>query len=1691
MRRYAVAAAVLVLAVSSAFARDLPTIDALAGKRVDPSAQTAVASRGRDLIKAGAPIHVEGRFGVPTFLWAAPAKAPAVRSSVAKPLGSPVEASARAYLAQYAPLYGLKAADASTASLIFTHDTGTGPLIAKFNQRVEGIEIFREEINVLMNRRNELVAIGGYITSPETRPAKAGQMSFVLDPRNAAANAYQNLTLLPFDASQLTPAGSRAGYDYYNLPASANQVEPVRMKKVYFHVPEGLEPGYYIEVAVRDEVASVDGDAFTTDYYAYVVSAVDGEILFRHNLTVNDEAKKVAEADAKPVTNVVNPYTYRVWADIGGVPFDTPAGNAVHPKINATPDAVQYTPFAATNDVTLSNFPFSMNDPWLDAGATVTAGNNVDAYVDLLTPNGLSGTDFRASVNSGTSFLHVHTPDTAVNTNEQQQGSIQQLFFDNNFLHDWYYDSGFNEAARNAQLLNFGRGGVQGDRILAEGQDFSGRNNANMATPADGASPRMQMFVFDTAAPRYFEVLSPPAIAGLQSTGTGQFGAQVFDLTAPTFQPNPVTGCTAASFADPQIPGGATGKIVLVDREPTSGAGSCSIGTKLNNAMAAGAAGFVLVNLSTTPDTLLTVTGSLPTFTIPFATVTWNGAAPIKAQLAMPTAVSGHMVRSAGTDRDGTIDNQVIFHEWGHYISNRLIGNGAGLANPMSGGMGEGWGDTNAMALTVREDDTATPSNATWNGVYALATYVTSGGPNMVANGNQGYYFGIRRLPYSTDMTKNPLTFHHISNGVPISGAPILFGASGSNNAEVHNTGEVWATMLWECYAGLLRDTQGGSPRLTFAQAQARWKNYLVASMKMTPIAPTFLEGRDAVLAVAYANDPLDYAVFRAAFAKRGAGVGAISPDRYSFDNVGVTESYTNGEEVVIDHFTLDDSVSSCDSDGVLDAGETGLLTIVLKNIGNSTLSDITGTVSASTSGFSVVGGGALSFPAVNPFATSTVTVQVHADGTVSGITQADFAFQYTEPALSGIPRSATPSFRTNTDVVVANTATDNVEAETTAWTTGFNATLANLSFAPFHRVAPASPLQHVWHAEDIGAASDEYLISPVMTVNGGGTINLQFDHSYQFEFDGGGNYDGGVVEMSTNGGAFADIGTAAYNGTILNYAGDVNPLKGRPGFVQNSAGTIHTSLTPTVAAGNTVQFRFRLGCDSAIGTPGWDIDNIAITGAVETPFSTLISETTLATPTPTITPGGPTTFCAGGSVTLTSSSATGNQWNLNGSPIGGATNQAYVATASGNYTVTVTGAGCGTPTSAIVTVTVNPTPATPTITPGGPTTFCAGGSVTLTSSSATGNQWYLNGNPIGGATNQAYVATASGDYTVIVTTTGCSSSASAITTVTVNPNPDATITAPASVASGSTGNIASVANAGVGATYVWGITGGTITGGAGTNSITFTAGAAGTLTLNVTVTSGSGCPDSDSANVTVTGAPAPNFDANGDHTIDPSDIFYLIAYLYTGGPAPAGSSGPIPSGDANGDGVVDPADIFYLVNYLFGGGPAPHVTHPGAPVTTSFSAPMSGSLTLGQAERRDGRWFVPVIVSMDRNSVIPQGLSLRVRTGTATDAVMHRGAGLEPIFETSRLADGSISYLVAFSDRAPFVLGASRSAVIAELEVSASSLTRLEIDPALTMLVAGDGRQKATVANHALRVRGTTIGRSEAAPRNQQLNEN
>ncbi|MEA2206503.1 MAG: hypothetical protein QOE77_3279, partial [Blastocatellia bacterium] len=236
---------------------------------------------------------------------------------------------------------------------------------------------------------------------------------------------------------------------------------------------------------------------------------------------------------------------------------------------------------------------------------------------------------------------------------------------------------------------------------------------------------------------------------------------------------------------------------------------------------------------------------------------------------------------------------------------------------------------------------------------------------------------------------------------------------------------------------------------------------------------------------------------------------------------------------------------------------------------------------------------------------------------------------------------------------------------------------------------------------------------------------------------------------------------------------------------------------------------------------------------------------------TPTITPGGPTTFCEGGSVTLTSSSASGNQWYLNGNPIGGATNQTYIGTGAGDYTNTVATDGCVSASSASTTVTVNPIPGAPTITPDGPTTFCNGGSVTLTSNSANNNQWYLNGNPIGGATNQAYLASASGDYTNIVTTSGCSSTPATATTVTVNPIPATPTTTPDGPTTFCVGGSVTLTSSSA-SNNQWSLNGNPI-GGAINQS--YTATASGDYTNTVTALS---CSSATSTATTVTINPIP-----------------------------------------------------------------------------------------------------------------------------------------------------------------------------------------------------------------------------------------
>ncbi|HKP71801.1 MAG TPA: M36 family metallopeptidase, partial [Pyrinomonadaceae bacterium] len=175
-------------------------------------------------------------------------------------------------------------------------------------------------------------------------------------------------------------------------------------------------------------------------------------------------------------------------------------------------------------------------------------------------------------------------------------------------------------------------------------------------------------------------------------------------------------------------------------------------------------------------------------------------------------------------DRDSSVDSDVVYHEYGHGISNRLIGNGStALQGTQSGAMGEGWGDY--WATTINNDG-------------VMGEYVT-------ANPTRG----VRRAAYTVP-----------ANTVHDSYADVCAGG-----CEVHNDGEVWAATLWD-----LRTQLG----------KTITDRLVLNGMKFTPTRPSFLNARDGILqADQNLNAGANRCAIWAVFARHGMGVSAVGND--------------------------------------------------------------------------------------------------------------------------------------------------------------------------------------------------------------------------------------------------------------------------------------------------------------------------------------------------------------------------------------------------------------------------------------------------------------------------------------------------------------------------------------------------------------------------------------------------------------------------------------------------------------------------------------------------------------------------------------------------------------------------------------------------------------------------------------------
>jgi len=168
-----------------------------------------------------------------------------------------------------------------------------------------------------------------------------------------------------------------------------------------------------------------------------------------------------------------------------------------------------------------------------------------------------------------------------------------------------------------------------------------------------------------------------------------------------------------------------------------------------------------------------------------------NGTANMRTPIdgSRPEMNMGLLVR---TNRHTAFDSSVVFHEFTHGVTNRLVGgpaNSWSLQAPQSGGMGEGWGDY--IACTI-------------NNTIVVGDWVTNN-PS-----------GMRGFPYDSNY---PANFTNLGTG---------------RYKQVHNIGEIWCATLIEMNRNI-----GANLGVQL----------VVDALKLTPANPSFLDGRDAILA--------------------------------------------------------------------------------------------------------------------------------------------------------------------------------------------------------------------------------------------------------------------------------------------------------------------------------------------------------------------------------------------------------------------------------------------------------------------------------------------------------------------------------------------------------------------------------------------------------------------------------------------------------------------------------------------------------------------------------------------------------------------------------------------------------------------------------------------------------------------------
>ncbi len=495
-----------------------------------------------------------------------------------------------------------------------------------------------------------------------------------------------------------------------------------------------------------------------------------------------------------------------------------------------------------------------------------TRGNNVFAFSDFNNDNPTNPTSY-ATPSSGTYPSLTFDYSYGGNNVEAQtyiNASITNLFYMNNIMHDIWYQYGFNETNRNFQNVNYNRGGIGNDYVLAHAQDASTGNNnptngqtigvplynnANFSTSSEGTRPRMQMYLWNYKKKINLVVNTGNLSGNIYKVNDNVFSPGHVELPiAPSTLTNDLVLVNDGNAPDTSdgcesITNGAAlnGKIAVIRR------GVCNFVFKVNAAQTAGAVGVIIVNNQSGE---INMNGSDTSITIPAVSINQlDGETLINAMSAGSVNISlSNSEVFINTDAD--FDNGIIAHEYGHGISNRLVGGGGGLNS--SEQPGEGWSDFFALMMQIKTGDTR-------NDAKGIGTFAANQTTDEI---------GIRQYKYSTNMNINPHTFGS-TNGML---------RSGGTAVDVHSVGSVWAVMLWDLAWNYI-DKYGYSSNIYNGTAgNNKVMRLVVDALKLTPANPSLIQCRDAIIAADQATTGgQDYCMIWKTFARRGLGVNASS----------------------------------------------------------------------------------------------------------------------------------------------------------------------------------------------------------------------------------------------------------------------------------------------------------------------------------------------------------------------------------------------------------------------------------------------------------------------------------------------------------------------------------------------------------------------------------------------------------------------------------------------------------------------------------------------------------------------------------------------------------------------------------------------------------------------------------------------